>query len=1035
MVRGNWQKRVEAADTRRKDAKQRKHRSDEKRIFKSRASEVLALLDLNMDAIRRRSSGTGDDGGVDGASNNTSWNIHIWTDTLPSGCPPFFDIVQAGDTGGGKQSRKGRSISMDETNLAIIENNEKGKKGARHGRGRSGSFQEGGSKKKVHPRSHQSDMAPLDEAKSFAPLLCKSQFFAGKCLDPQKSGKKSGCRCVHFNNKQMKTLAAVLAGSFKRNPVVNNNKQPNAQVAALEKAEEVCSTNANPDIIKSNPGSMEVVYYLTLPLPKNIGESLSSDEDPTTNENDDDYDDDMSSTEEPRTPGHPPTTKPTGISDLIIDKLGANDCSIASIAYLVISSPSKRVLLYDRNQDGLVVTDFASDVLGAADSAPGDVKLTAEANLAQDLPVSILEHVLAYLEASGVASVAQVCTAWHREIKHASPSLWRHLLDQRKWPIPAHMPVDDPDSLSSSLQDTEMSETVAKCLRDEFIKHYSVLRDLRAVQSALTGLLTKKSCGEQEMTFQAFSTRRDAPQAPNNCVSVEVWGPNQVLTAYSNDCTLRLFQAVPRGSGNLESDSGNLQEKFCRELVCQTIDPYKHTKKKSCFMEAMGLDEDVIGCLLNVSDDTNDCKSPHILVILKRDDLLVADFSSNTAGTVSEPEEGSLHVINVEDAVLNYILSLDHVDHRLLRLHDFLALGGDEVEIEFIVSQSMTACGYGRFIVEVAISIPFPDDDDDNIDAMAGEMLLLDRKLFLFSSSVGAIVWMGDSNPANEPLRPRLEDMTLAGLRRAPPGSGTRSSCSVAAVSHAFAPFVMGCEIDNSGHIDANFALGSSEWTQNERMLEEGWTPKSDGRRPLVVTPTDVVVGDSLTRVQDENDNEREYKSIITFYSRFPTIDDNENAISKLLIGENCMIDRMVSFRDDYIVILVRFFTDSTGFPADRGGGHWGNELDRVARVFAITIHVPSRREIERLCLYEDFGWNRLSLAVCGETVACGVWLKGLIMTGQDVRSVKPSNAKSVLVLDDAIGSKATKKKKKKGRSKGGNGRKDGFARGMSKSG
>jgi len=985
MVRGNWQKRVETADARRKEAKQKKMKAEDKRVYKAMAQKTLNLLDKHMDAIRRRSSG-----GNDGDPTSRKWAVHIWTDSFPSESPPFLDVVAADE---GKSSRKARASSVDELN---IKSTPKGKSAGK-GRGRSGSFQEVG-KKKVHPRSHQADAPSQDESKSMAPLLCKSQFFEGKCADA--GGKRGGCRCVHFNNKQVKTLAAVLAST-------NNSSQSNAKVA-LEKAEEACEANTSSELIDYSPGSMEIVYYMTTILPENIGESGQ---------------------EEPQD-----TPSSNTISDLLTEKLTTNSCSIASIVYMALSSPFKNVLIYDRNQDGLVIDDFGTDVLGPATTETtygDDGKGSADLIQAQHLPIAILEHILAYLEAPGVAAATQVCTAWRREISHASPNMWKHLLLQRNWPFPANTPVPvektNTNELSDSMQDSELSQSMAKCLREEFQKHYSVYRDMKGVQTALTALLTKKSCHEREMTYQSFSARRGAPQAPNNCVAVEIWGPNQVLAAYSNDCTLRLFQAVPRGG--IQNDSnGRQEEKSCRELVCQTIDPYNRTKKKSCFMEAMGLDEDVVGCLLNVTDEINDCKSPHILVTIKRDDLLIVDFSNDGAGKISEPEEGSLHVIDVQQAVLNYILSLDHVDHRLLRLHDFLALGGAEDEIEFIVSQSMAACGYGRFMLEVAISIPFEDDDENHDDDLERDMQLLDRKLFLFSSSVVAIVWMGESNPPNEPLRPRLEDMTLSCFRRTMPGSGTRSSCSVAAVSHVFAPLVMGCEIDFSGNIESNFAVGSSEWSQTERVLEDGWTVRLDDRRPIVVTLTDVVVGDTLTRVVEENNNERKYKSHVTFYSRYAPVNQNDEPIFKLSIGENCMIDRMVGVREDYIVLLVRFFAED-GYPAESNGGHWGNALERAARVFAINIHVPSRREIERCCLYEDFGWNRLTLAVFGGTYACGVWLKGLIMTGSDVRSVKAATSKTTLVLDDSVGKKT--KKGKTRRSKGA-GKKDGFARGMS---
>jgi len=324
---------------------------------------------------------------------------------------------------------------------------------------------------------------------------------------------------------------------------------------------------------------------------------------------------------------------------------------------------------------------------------------------------------------------------------------------------------------------------------------------------------------------------------------------------------------------------------------------------------------------------------------------------------------------------------LDHVDNRLLRLNDFLALGGESEEVEFIVSQSMVACGFGRFALEIAISIPAGEDDDEG-----DEMVLLDRKLFLFSSSVGAIVWMGDSNPPSDGLPSRLEDMTLACLREARPGTGTRSSCTVAAVSHAFAASVMSCEIGHSGHVNRNVVLGFSEWAQAQLIQHEGWIPRLDGRRPIIVTNTDIVVGSTLTRQLDDATADREFKATLTFYSRSPEIHSQEESISTLPIGENCLVDSMVGIRDDYVILICRFFTE-TGFAAvDGGGGHWGTESP--SKVYALTIHVPTRSEIERLCLYEDLGANKLSLAVLGDTVACNVWMKGFIMTGSDVRSV-----------------------------------------------
>jgi F-box-like len=642
MARGNWQKRVERTDARRKEAKEKKHRSDEKRVFKAMAHDLLGFLDRQIDTLRQRSS-------VD--STRGLWEIHLWTDSMPSTIPFFL----ATEDSGGKYNRKTRSASMDDSNAVLSNERSHGRKA----RGRSGSFQQ--EEKKVHPRCNQGEATASDECHATGPLLCRSHFFTGKCLDPQKGGKKGGCRCTHYNNKQFKTLAAVLIGSKQ---IEGESKQR----TALEMAEGACEANTSQEVIDAEAGAMEMVYYLSLPVASTIFDKVV----------DEDVGDQADNT----------------ISQTVMAKLIENQLGIGSIIYLAISSPSRHALLYDRNQNGLVVMDFT--IGGSTDGKESN----SQTPNAEKLPVSILEHILLYLEAPAVASGSLVCTSWHREISHASPNLWRALLVQRSWPLPLHVLEDD-----SAPSLPESSRNLASILRDEFIKHYSVYRDMKAIQNAMTGLLTRKACEQREMTYQAFSTRRNAPQAPNNCVSVEIWGPNQVLAAYSNDCTLRLFQALPRG-GNHHNRS-NLgrriyNEKLCREMVCLSIDPYSHTKKKSSFMEAMGLDEDVVGCLLSVSDESSDYKTTHILVILSRDDVLVVNSRTDITGRISEPE-GALQVIDIETAVLNYVLSLDQVDHRLLQLNDFLALGGDSNDIEFIVSPTMAACGYGRFMVEVAV--------------------------------------------------------------------------------------------------------------------------------------------------------------------------------------------------------------------------------------------------------------------------------------------------------------------------------------------
>ena len=1089
----NWESRVEEAIALRKEAHQRRQKCQEKRIFKSMMNEVLALLDRHSDSIRRRSNSDASDYSssngqhkkklrdTDTTNNNKKsptsslWDLHVWTDNIPMESLSLLEMATE-DINVGKPSRRARSASLSDVppNAGGISvgNGRKGRARAgsfqqeagisavplstpkgRKGRARSGSFQQEGSKctkkgrprsnskgewsgslgdtpqppRAMHPRSN-SDASESDMSNSAAsaPQLCKSHFFFGKCSDSQKGGggKKGKCRCFHYNNKQFKTLGAILSrhqGNHKTKGLLDPKK-------TLSEAKSMYCRQSSLDSIDSDSGSMDMLYHIRIPIPNDIGSATST---CSSNKN---------STEEDDNDVFRST-----ISDLVSGKLNSNACSIASIVYMVISTPSKDVLLYDRNREnGLVISDFVSDILGVEgdDSTENDGAIL---NPAKDLPISVLEHILDFVDATTVAAAAQVCKAWNREIGHASPNLWRHMLEKRSWPLPLHIGknagIFDPHDTNASLHEKETSDIVAQHLRDEFVKHYSVNRDIRAIQMALTGLLTKRSPEEREMTFQSFAARRGSPQAPNRCVGVEVWGPNRVLAAYSNDCTLRLFQAVSKGKCGKNDAYDGLSEKYCREVVCTSIDPFKSTKKKSCFIESMGLDDDVVGCLCTVTDETsnsNDNLHKHILVILSRDDLLLSDSSSTEAsGRIREPEEGALSVIDIEEAVLNYILCLDYVDARLLRLHDFLSMGGHIEDTEILVSRSMASCGYGRFMIEVAISIPMlddeHDDDEDSLSHMGGMMLLLDRKLFLISSSLGAIVWMGDSNAPTENLRPRQEDMTLVSLRGPRPAQGTRTACNVTTVPHYYASTIMSCDIDPSGSIEGNFVLGSSEWSREERITEADWTESLDGPRPVVMTPTDIVVGDTLTRQRDGENGAREFKTIITFYSRSPSEKDSAaaNSSCKLLIGENCAIDHMVRYGDDYVILLCRYFPANNNNEIEDVDADETLHHHRLSQVHAITIHVPNRQAIERLCLYEDYGSNKLSFSVVGNTVACGVWLKGLIMTGSDVRAVGTSDATGTILEQDVSPSKVSRKKGNKARRSKGKKVKDGFQRGM----
>jgi hypothetical protein len=772
---------------------------------------------------------------------------------------------------------------------------------------------------------------------------------------------------MHYTIPQYKTLYDICCGD-------KNDKMESAHGQASQ---------AVP--LEVDPDAMEMLYYLSHDLLKSANNELHEEEMEISD-------------------------KESTVSDTLNEALAGKRLGMSSIVYAALDG----VLIFDRYREGVILSDRDFLVTAVGDAAAGlrrtSVGSEGEGEFDPDLPGQVLEYILTFLPDSAVSTASQVCKAWHHEIGRNSPNLWRHMLERREWPLP--MIDHDPEPTK------EANDATRRVFRDSFMRHYSVIRDVSAIQSAMGGLMMRRGIDKKkEMSYQDFSTRKFAPSAPNACVSVQVWGPNRILAAYGDDCSLRLFATVPK----LGSD-----ERICRELVCQRIDPYHNTKKRSCRIVSVGLDEEVVGSLCHVMADGVDAEA-YVLVILSRDDFLQGE--SNVAGDF---EVANLSVIDIGEAVINYLLCLDDVDHRLLRMIDFLSDGGDIGEVEVLVSQTMAACGHGRFMVEVSISVPELDLDDEGNGEST--LQLLDRRLVLFSAGIGAIVWMGESQPLTHEPRPRNEDLTLTYARRPHPG-GSRASCHIA-VACANSPVIMVGEIEPTGHVQSAQLLDGSELVRSE-ILEEGWEMITSHSRPVLMTASDVVAADTMFREVENRGSE--FRSVISFYPHYKGADDALYSI--LPIPGNMEIIRMSSFRDEHVVAICRESTLSSNdlIDVEDLGGQWFasmGEWEHNKSIHAVIIHVPSRREIGRVRLMDDVSnfivdVPRITVTNDG-TIGVGVSWRGVIMTGIDARSLAART--DTIVLDDTLTPvKAAKGKKKRRQNKGS--KKDVFARGMSKGG
>jgi hypothetical protein len=668
---------------------------------------------------------------------------------------------------------------------------------------------------------------------------------------------------------------------------------------------------------------------------------------------------------------HNEGTKPSEIFSEAISTMQLHD---TSIVYIVVD----KVLVFDRYRTGRIYG--ADHDLVAALLYPNVTSIARDHHQHNESPFSmhhipgtILVHILFFLPDSAIGAVSCVCQSWNTEIR-SNPAIWKHMLQCRNWPHPtAAIPV-----LPESNSDGMRLNYDIPC-RDDFCQHYSILRDMNALRSGWDAILDPQNSviNSREMTYRQFSSRNHSSLPPGGCVSIHTWSPNCTLVAYDQDCTLRLFETQGEG--------------VCKEVICQKIDPYKNTKKRTCQLLSMDLDEQCVACLGCVTGGPGNSTEAFILLVMSREDFLIGDTSNSAAASSYSEDMSKVTVIDVGEAIFYYLISLDKWDHQLFELIEFFGRGGAVGDVEILASRTIIACGYGRFMIEVKLSIPVEFEDSDN-----DSYHLLGRKLFLFSSSIGAIVWSCESNPSSNELLPRHHDMTLACLRRPITPGGSRCS-SFFAVRAPVSFVVLAGEVDPSGTAHSMNLIASApiKELQEAITMNDGWEILVDGQyhAPLIVTPTDVITADLLVRRDDESDRIFERKTMLSFYSRYHGCtcadDDKENSKSNgLCIPGDLEVIRMSLIRDHYVALVCRMYL----YPPS------SDRLFYDVMIVVVIVHVPSRMEICRTDLSSNRGQSCDDIVVpfltndCTETIGLSLSWKGIAMTGRDVRKTIESS-------------------------------------------
>lgn len=969
MVRGNWQKRVELADARRKETKERKNQTEEQRLHKLWAQDLLRQLDSY--GMRFRDSPT------ILRQLLTEKKLAIWTDVRPCGSGGSMASRSFHDDLEDFQTTTDNADNDDDD-----DNNNTGKRRSRRTRSRGDSVDQthdteykvgsrkqsdstsdknqhpNSSKKKVHPRSRESfeSSSSINEGNfalhSTRPKFCRAHFFTGKCVSAGR--KKAGCPFTHYSSPEHFTLAQAMA---------SNSETLLATEAAW------MSRNVNAVL---DPGAMEMMYYVHLKLDSKMitGSELEC---------------------------------PALLGETIASELSRTQIKPANIIYVVVGS----TLIYDRFREGLQYSND-QDLFQALSSQPTATPLRptrgSHGNNVESsfhaVPGTILEHILQFLPDMAVAAASLVCKAWHQEIGQNSPNLWQYLLDRRGWPHP-RIPGD---------AETEQRQAL---YRNVFLEHYAVVRNVNALQAGITGLVgSKKQSVSREMAIHVLATRKLAA----DCVGVEEWAPNQVLMANGLDCSLRLLQAYAK----------NGDELLCKEIVCQWLDPYRKTKKSKCRMVAMGLDNDFISCLCSVVHETGNSSS-YILTCMSRENFLLGEnFDSADSNAVDNSHS---IVVNVAEIFLDYFLNCEESEKSgLAGLDAYLLNGGDTQLVQVNVSRSLTSCGKGRVMLEVSISVPSSARNEDRGE---GRLLFVERRLLLISIGAGTILWMGRSISSHRAEAHGVDDdMVKMSSIRSPFTSTKRDAfvCSILVFESSGPDPMMLLDVDSAGRVHQGEQI-ACPWTAGD-FSPRPVRDMDAFTRHVQITSGFIVSVDTLrfrSDVEVDADLEATVGASKVVIHGIPR-PENAHDTSFCLMLEGVYVYHTTCLHDKYIVLtcmlfhrpLLEVWAIVVHLPS-------GSEVSRVHLFTAPTLEdlrqhfiriTTNVRDTIGLSLFLESRGGNVVVVLTGDAVRGEAWMKRWM--------VPTATAEATSCPATVMGKKKKKPKAIK------SGKKDGFARGMS---
>ncbi len=881
-------------------------------------------------------------------SANDELTIHLWVDTPPSSVKDTYRIDDLEDDSDHK-----------------FKSPKSGKKASKR------AYDPKHSSKKVHPRSHEHNISSPEGSKRKNSidscggegendlLLDKNHFFHGFCKSSTKSSSKKASSSLSSTSTKHKSLFYKYNKKLKQRSLFDILVYEESAVDLQEASKKVLEESLNAatstyfqshgisEDDKSHDNAMQMVYYLEVDLRKQLqmlrklnGEKKSE----------------------------------VQVSELVSSALSSEQCPIGSCVYACY----KRNLLFDRYRGGIVIGDNERQTLvnngdrkqQYCDDAPSNEKDPSIHTDLNQLPVAILEHILAFAEdeASGVFSM--VCKDWYREIGKTSPALWLNLLQRRDWPKSDLMEEADEHYDGEMMNSFEIVEES----RSIFIRHKNITRAIDVMLDGIEYLQSNSSDLPVRNTLVLHESK-DSKTRGFVCSGLHHWDDTTMIFANGKECLLTLFKAERNDDVNTTLS--------CKQILSTRVAPIPHSKKTSCELTSFALDDQNILCMYEVGGSCD------WLVLLKREELLL-----NSAETVLD--KNSFHVFELVELFEKSYYDYGELDGlRDLFENDILP---DHLEI--FVDGDILSCGDGHyfiFLINICTHSTVEDDDEP--------LRFIARAVVQFSVKKQCLTW-GTCIPAK--MAPATTKTILSNY-------DSTSRTIVCSSSPQHPVMVLLCE--KGGSVLNYF---HDEYCRFPRGVWDDPDRTERHKRMNVVSSTNAIFADHLTQ-------EEERKMMLLSFLNLQG-EESDNLYSHLTLRE---IDQIFSLhvQGAYCIVIGGKEPNLNDEDEDIFDGHWfgdDNERNR-AGCHIIIIHIPSRTEIYRRSS-ESSCFNGLSLSLdenmCPSVL--GVTRdRNIVMSSQRLRDIKVSSSEKT-----TKSSKAAKPKKKKKAIK--NNKKDGFARGMS---